>query len=124
MLIEQQITERRERAARAIAKILKRPTGAPYGDYSVKSASGKTYLRKLAFSCLTSGPTFIANKETGTIFPVAQLAAMAHDFGALFHTDAVQAFGKIPLHLKDTAVDMASLSAHKLHGPKGVGALY
>ncbi len=65
-----------------------------------------------------------ANNETGTLFPVAQLAAIAHDAGALFHTDAVQAVGKIPLDLKATEIDMLSLSGHKLHGPKGIGALY
>lgn len=65
-----------------------------------------------------------ANNETGTVFPIARLAAMAHDAGALFHTDAVQAAGKIAMNLEDAAVDMASFSAHKLHGPKGVGALY
>lgn len=65
-----------------------------------------------------------ANNETGTLFPVEQLAAMAHDAGALFHTDAVQAVGKIPLDLKARQIDMLSLSGHKLHGPKGIGALY
>jgi cysteine desulfurase len=66
----------------------------------------------------------MANNETGTLFPVGQLAGMAHDTGALFHTDAVQAVGKIPFDLKATAIDMLSLSGHKLHGPKGIGALY
>jgi cysteine desulfurase len=65
-----------------------------------------------------------ANNETGTLFPVAELAALAHDAGALFHTDAVQAAGKVTMNLKDTAIDMASFSAHKIHGPKGIGALY
>jgi cysteine desulfurase len=65
-----------------------------------------------------------ANNETGTLFPVEQLAAMAHSASALFHTDAVQAVGKIPLDLKQTEIDMLSLSGHKLHGPKGIGALY
>jgi cysteine desulfurase len=65
-----------------------------------------------------------ANNETGVILPVAELAAQAKSVGALFHTDAVQAVGKIPLALKDTEIDMLSLSSHKLHGPKGVGALY
>jgi len=65
-----------------------------------------------------------ANNETGTLFPVDELAAMAHAAGALFHTDAVQAVGKVPLDLKATDIDMLSLSGHKLHGPKGIGALY
>jgi cysteine desulfurase len=65
-----------------------------------------------------------ANNETGTLFPVGELAEMAHGAGALFHTDAVQAVGRIALDLKTTKIDMLSLSGHKLHGPKGIGALY
>ncbi|MCW1750278.1 MULTISPECIES: cysteine desulfurase NifS [Rhizobium] len=65
-----------------------------------------------------------ANNETGTIFPVVELAELAKGVGALFHTDATQAVGKIPVNLKSTAIDMLSLSGHKLHGPKGIGALY
>lgn len=65
-----------------------------------------------------------ANNETGTIFPVAKLAELAKEIGALFHTDAVQAVGKLPMDLRSTAIDMLSLSGHKLHGPKGIGALW
>jgi cysteine desulfurase len=65
-----------------------------------------------------------ANNETGTIFPIEGLAGLAKDVGALFHTDAVQAVGKVPIFLKDSSIDMLSLSGHKLHAPKGVGALY
>ncbi|MGP3697625.1 cysteine desulfurase NifS [Rhodobacter sp. NSM] len=65
-----------------------------------------------------------ANNETGTVFPVEGLAELAHGVGALFHTDAVQAVGKVPVALRGTDIDMLSMSAHKFHGPKGVGALW
>jgi len=65
-----------------------------------------------------------ANNETGVIFPVEILASMAHGVGALFHCDAVQAAGRIALNVVDAGIDMLSLSAHKMHGPKGIGVLY
>jgi len=65
-----------------------------------------------------------ANNETGVIFPVEKMAAMAKERGILFHTDAVQAVGKIPINLKELDIDFLSLSGHKLHAPKGVGVLY
>ena len=65
-----------------------------------------------------------ANNETGVLFPVEQIAEMCQAKGVLFHTDAVQAVGKIPIRLRDTVINFLSLSAHKFHGPKGVGALY
>lgn len=65
-----------------------------------------------------------ANSEVGSIQPIAELARVTHAAGALFHTDAVQALGKAPVNLQELDVDAASFSAHKVGGPKGVGALY
>lgn len=65
-----------------------------------------------------------ANNETGTIFPVVEMAEMATAKGIMFHTDAVQAVGKIPIDLKSSRIDMLSLSGHKLNAPKGIGVLY
>ncbi len=65
-----------------------------------------------------------ANNETGTVFPVQTMATMAKEKGVLFHTDGVQAVGKFPIHLASSDIDMLSFSGHKIHAPKGVGALY
>lgn len=65
-----------------------------------------------------------ANNETGVIFPVEEIAEIAAEHGAFMHTDAVQAVGKIPMRLADSQIHFLSLSGHKLHAPKGIGALY
>jgi cysteine desulfurase len=65
-----------------------------------------------------------ANNETGVVFPIEEIGAIVKEKGALFHTDAVQAVGKIPMNMANSTVDMLALSGHKLHAPKGVGALY
>ena len=65
-----------------------------------------------------------ANNEIGTIEPIAEIGRIAHEHGVLFHTDAVQAYGHIPINVNEMNIDMLSASGHKLHGPKGIGILY
>lgn len=86
----------------------------------VKEDEYKTALERnpLLVSVMT------ANNEIGTVQNIKKLAQLAHEKGALFHTDAVQAAGKIPVDLKDWGVDYATFSGHKIYGPKGVGALF
>lgn len=90
---------------------------------------GRLDLEALAESLSPAGETAVlsliwANNETGMLFPVAEAAALAAEVGALFHTDAVQAVGKHPVSVRDSGIAMLSLSGHKLHAPKGVGALF
>ncbi len=89
--------------------------------------AGRLDMKKYAES-LTPDTAIVsfmwANNETGVIFPVEEAAEMAKSRGILFHTDAVQAAGKIPIDMANSSIDMLSVSGHKLHAPKGVGVLF
>ncbi len=81
-------------------------------------------LRRSIRDCTAVVSAMHANNETGVIFPVEEVGKLAKEAGCLFHVDAVQAVGKIPLNMRKSTIDYLSLSGHKLHAPKGVGALY
>lgn len=83
-------------------------------DFAAKALDANTALLTVMW----------ANNEIGNIYPVHELAEMAHRVGALFHTDAVQSVGKVPVKLDGSAIDLLSLSGHKIHGPKGIGVLF
>ena len=90
-------------------------------ERSFPSKSGEE-VKKGASHCLVS--VMAANNEIGTIENLKEIGRLAKEYGAIFHTDAVQAFGQIPLDIEEMRIDLLSASSHKIHGPKGVGLLY
>ena len=89
---------------------------------------GQLDLEALRAFLRGGGPAIVsimwANNETGVVFPIEKIAAIVKEAGAVFHTDAVQVAGKIPIDVKKLPVDMLSISGHKLHAPKGIGVFY
>ena len=90
-------------------------------EHSFPSKSGEE-AKKEGSHCLVS--VMAANNEIGTIENLKEIGRLAKEYGAVFHTDAVQAFGQIPLDMEEMRIDLLSASSHKIHGPKGVGLLY
>ncbi len=115
-------------AVKSLCESLEVMTGHKYRVTSLKVHDDGTLDMEAYQNALTEDTAIVsvmwANNETGVIFPIPEMARMAKERGILFHTDAVQAVGKVPINLRELDVDFLSMSGHKLHAPKGVGVLY